>query len=112
MPEGKPETSAPGVPGSEVLERLLEDPEMQRMMQEMEPMLHVSKQIIRARIEQNLSRADLAVKAGTTANVISRLENGNMNPSLKLLKKVAEALGKRLHIELQAPGQNENEPHI
>lgn len=47
-----------------------------------------------------MSQEDLAKRIGTRQENISRLESGSYNPSLRFLKKVAEGLGKKLHISL------------
>jgi transcriptional regulator with XRE-family HTH domain len=52
-------------------------------------------------LEQNLTQAELAQKAGTRQSNISRLEGGEYNPSLKFLKKIASSLGKKLHISFK-----------
>lgn len=57
--------------------------------------------VISARIEQNLTQAELAVRAGTKQSNISRFESGNYNPSLEFMQKLAGALGKRLDITLR-----------
>ncbi len=55
--------------------------------------------LIAKRMESKMSQRDLAKKAKTTQAVISRIESMNANPSLSLLKKLAEALGLRLKVE-------------
>ena len=50
------------------------------------------------RKKRKLSQGELAEKMGIHGGHISRLERGNYNPSLKFLKKIAEGLGKELHI--------------
>ena len=42
---------------------------------------------------------ELAEKIGTKQSAISRLENGDYNPSVELLSKIAEALDKELVIK-------------
>jgi ribosome-binding protein aMBF1 (putative translation factor) len=76
----------------------LKDPETYKAYKELEPEYEIISQIIKARIEQNLSQSELAIKVGTKQSNISRLEHGGCNPSLKFLQKVASSLGKELHI--------------
>lgn len=54
--------------------------------------------IINARQKHGLTQKKLAEKLGTKQSVISRLERGHANPSLAILKKVAEALDSDLQI--------------
>jgi DNA-binding XRE family transcriptional regulator len=57
-------------------------------------------QLIRLRIERGLTQAELAELVGTKQPSIARLERGDSEPSLTLLRKVAAALGARLEINL------------
>ena len=45
-------------------------------------MYEIKKQIIRYRIENNLTQKELADKIGTKQSAISRLENDDYNPSV------------------------------
>ncbi len=55
--------------------------------------------IIKARNKHGLTQKKLAEKLGTKQSVISRLERGHANPSLAILKKLAEALDSELQIK-------------
>jgi DNA-binding XRE family transcriptional regulator len=90
-----------GVSWAELKEELLKDPETYKEYKELEPEYELISQIIKARLEQNLTQAELAEKAGTRQSNISRLEGGEYNPSLKFLKKIASSLGKELHISFK-----------
>lgn len=61
--------------------------------------------IIRAEIETRraigLSQKDLAERMGTAQANISRFESGNYNPTLAFLQKMADSLGKNLHISFE-----------
>jgi len=92
--------NSPSIPWSEVKRRLLKDPETAKAYAEMEPEYEIISEIIKARIEKNMSQEDLAKLIGTRQANISRLESGAYNPSLHFLKKVAQGLGKKLHISL------------
>ena len=48
-----------------------------------------------------MSQGDLAEKAHTTQAVISRIEIMDSNPSLNLLKRLANALGVKLKIAFE-----------
>lgn len=47
----------------------------------------------------NMTEAQLAKATGITQADISRLENGNGNPSLRTLKRLAAGLGMSLKLE-------------
>ena len=55
--------------------------------------------IVSARMELGLTQKQLADLTGIQQANISRLETGNYNPSLSILKRVAKGLGKKLRIE-------------
>ncbi|MGC9945189.1 MAG: helix-turn-helix transcriptional regulator [Bryobacteraceae bacterium] len=59
----------------------------------------VASKVYDLRTKAGLSHAVLAKKVGTTASVISRLEDADYEgDSLAMLRRIAEALGKRLQI--------------
>ena len=55
--------------------------------------------MIDAREKTGLTQKELSEKTGITQADISRLENGNANPSLKTLQRLAEGLGMTLKLE-------------
>ena len=67
----------------------------------LEPRLEVISQIKQVRKEQHMTQEALAELAGTKKSNISRLESGKYNPSLDLLIKIAECLGKRIHVHME-----------
>ena len=79
----------------ELLQEQLKDPDFKKEWDDIQPEMDV----IRARIEQNLTQKELAARTGIDQADISKLENGTRNPSLKLLKKLASGLGMQLKIE-------------
>lgn len=60
----------------------------------------VVEQLKNARRSQNVTQEMLAERVGTKKSNISRFESGKYNPSLDFLIKVAEGLGKRIHIRI------------
>ena len=83
----------------DLLNEQLKDPEFKKEWDNLEPEMEVVRAMIKARTAQNLTQKDLAEKTGINQANISKLENGNMNPSLKLLKRLADGLGMNLRIE-------------
>ena len=88
------------VPWSEVEKRLLKDPEVVTALEELEPEYEVARELIRARLAAGMSQKELADKTGTRQSNISRMERGEQNVSIGMLKKVAVALGKKVHVTL------------
>ena len=72
---------------------------MQREYEGLRDLYEIKTQVIRLRIEKGLSQKELAEKIGTKQSAISRLENGDYNPSVELLSKIAKALDKELVIK-------------
>ncbi len=66
-------------------------------------------------MDHDLTQQELARRAGTTPQVVSRLENGQHWPSLDTLRRVVEATGSRLIIGCEAtasPGGSNEAPHL
>jgi transcriptional regulator with XRE-family HTH domain len=61
--------------------------------------VNVGAEIFEARTHAGLSQKDLAELAGMQQSAIARLEDADYDGhSLKVLRRIADALGKRLHI--------------
>ena len=82
-------------------EQLLKDPEFKQAYDDLAPEYQIIRAMIAARQELQISQQDLSQRTGINQSHISRLENGNYNPSLKFLKRVAAGLGKELHISFK-----------
>lgn len=77
---------------------LLKDPEFKKEYDLLEPEFAIIEAILKKRIETGLSQKQLAEKIGTKQSAISRIENGNANPSLAFLQKIAKGLDTKLKI--------------
>ena len=55
--------------------------------------------ILDARKASGLTQKDLADRTGIAQADISKLENGNANPSLKTLQRLADGMGMKLKLE-------------
>ena len=56
-----------------------------------------NKKLKLARLERDMSQADLAQAVGVTCQTIGLIESGNYNPTLKLCVAICQALGKTLN---------------
>ena len=65
----------------------------------LQPEFDVIKAIIEARTSQNLTQKELAERTGINQADISKLENGTRNPTIHLLKRLADGMGMVLKIE-------------
>lgn len=83
----------------EYLNEQLKDPEFQREYDALEPEYQLINAILDARKSRNMTQKQLAERTGLSQGDISKLENGNTNPTIKLLHRIAEGLGMTLHFE-------------
>jgi transcriptional regulator with XRE-family HTH domain len=84
-------------------EKQMQNEEFRKEYDNLEPQYEIIRQIIKERNELNLTQKQLAERLGLNQSNISRLESGNYNPSIEFLQKIAEGLGKELHIEFREP---------
>lgn len=83
----------------EFLEEQLQDEELRKEYENLQPEFDVIKAMVEARISQNLTQQQLAERTGINQADISKLENGTRNPSIKLLKRLADGMDMALKIE-------------
>lgn len=83
----------------EFLEEQLQDGEFRKEWEDIQPEMDVIRAMVDARISQNLTQKELAERTGINQADISKLENGTRNPSLKLLKRLADGMGMTLKLE-------------
>ena len=76
----------------------LKNPEFAKEYEALEEEYEVARQIIHARIHAGLTQKELAEKIGTRQSNVSRIENGNYNPSIATLKRIAQATGTKLQV--------------
>lgn len=83
----------------EYLDEQLQNDEFREEWEDSQPEMDVIRAMVDARISQNLSQKELAERTGINQADISKLENGTRNPSLKLLKRLADGMGMTLKLE-------------
>ena len=59
----------------------------------------VTQALINARKASDLTQKQLSIKTGINQSDISKIENGNANPSISTLKRLANAMDMKLKIE-------------
>ena len=84
---------------NDMLEKQLEDDEFRKEYEAIQPEMDVIRAIVDARASQNLTQKELAERTGINQADISKIENGTRNPSLNLLKRLADGMGMALKIE-------------
>ena len=63
-----------------------------------EPHWEAAQALVEARRRRRLTQQALAERSGIRQSVISRLERGNGNPSVRTLQRLAEGMGMRLEL--------------
>lgn len=81
------------------LDKALKDPEFKAEYDALQPEYDLIQAMIDARNAQNITQKELSARTGITQADISRIENGTRNPSLNMVKKLAQGLGMQLKIE-------------
>ena len=85
----------------EVKKQLLRDKEFRKEYEKLGSEFDLVRMIIKKRLEKGLTQKELARKIGTKQSAISRLESGSYNPSLSILRKVADALDENIEISIR-----------
>ena len=83
----------------ELTQELMLDEEFRAEYEALQPEMDITRAMMDARIRAGLTQTELSKKSGISQADISRLENGTRNPSLSLLKRLAEAMNTTLKIE-------------
>ena len=83
------------------LKEQLQNPEVKKEYDALEAEYSIKQAIIDARSAANMSQQELAQRTGIAQSDISKLENGNANPSIKTLRRLAEGLGMKLMITFE-----------
>lgn len=84
---------------NDYLAQQMENPEFKEEYEALEPEFAIIQAIIDARKSSGITQKELSQKSGIAQGDISKLENGNANPSLRTLQRLAAAMGKTLKIE-------------
>ena len=80
-------------------EEQLRDEEFRKEYENMQPEFDIIRAIVNARTSRNLTQKELAERTGINQADISKLENGTRNPTVNLLKRLAEGMDMALKIE-------------
>lgn len=80
-------------------EEQMQNPEFAKEYAAIQPELEVIRAIIEARTARNLTQKQLAERTGIHQSDISKLENGTRNPSVNLLRRLADGLDMQLLIQ-------------
>lgn len=84
---------------------LKNDPELKKEYDDLAAEYDIIQALIDARKTQNITQRELSEITGITQADISRIENGTRNPSLSMIKRLAEGLGMVLKLEFAKSDQ-------
>lgn len=81
------------------LDKQMQNPEFKKEYDSLEPEFAIIQAMIEGRKASGITQKELSERTGITQADISKLENGNANPSLRTLSKIAAGLDMVLKIE-------------
>ena len=84
---------------NEMLSEEMKNDEFRKEYETIQPELDVIRAMVDARNSVNMTQKELSERTGISQADISKIENGTRNPSLNLLKRLAEGMGMTLKIE-------------
>lgn len=81
-----------------LLNESLKDPEFKKEWEALDPEYQVMRAMAKARSESGMTQKQLSEKTGINQSNLSRIESGDINPSVETLNRIATAMGKKLII--------------
>jgi len=81
------------------LNEQLKDPDFKKEWDNLEPEFNMMQAMIAARKRNNMTQKELAERTGIDQSDISKIETGNANPTLAVLKRLAEGMDMVLKLE-------------
>ena len=87
---------------TEALKEQMKDETFRKEYESLEPEYELISSLIDARKLSNVTQKQLSDATGIAQSDISKIENGSGNPTIKILKRLADGLGMNLKIEFIA----------
>ena len=81
------------------LDEQLKDEKFREEYEKLEPEFSIIQAVIDARKTANLTQKELSEKTGIAQSDISKFENGNSNPTLAMLKRLADGMGMTIKLQ-------------
>ena len=81
------------------LNKQLENPDLKKEWDYLEPEYNTMQAMIDARKRCNMTQKELAERTGIDQSDISKIETGNANPALSTLKRLADGMDMVLKLE-------------
>lgn len=83
---------------NDLFEKWRKDPEFVKEYEALEEEFSIASALIAARAQADMTQEDVAEKMQTSQSYVAKLEGGRVSPTMKALKRYAEATGSRLKI--------------
>ena len=90
---------------NEALNEQMKDEAFKKEYDALGPEYEIISSLIDARKACNVTQKQLSETTGIAQSDISKIENGSGNPTIKILKRLAEGLGMNLKIEFTPKSQ-------
>ncbi len=81
------------------LKKQLNNPDFKKEYDALEPEFNIIRAMIDARKNSELTQKELSKRTGISQGDISKLETGNANPTLAVLKRLADGMNMTLKVE-------------
>ena len=85
---------------NDLKKKWMQNPGFKAEYEAMSEEFSIADALIGARVKANMSQADVARAMKTSQSYIARLEGGRITPSIKALRRYAQATGAKLTIDL------------
>lgn len=83
---------------NQLLDEAKKDPEFLKEYEALEEEFSLASALISARAQADMTQQDVADKMATSQSYIAKLEGGGVSPTMKALRRYADATGSRLKI--------------
>ena len=86
------------------LKEQLQDPEIKKEYDDLQPERAIIQALIDARLQTGMTQKELSEKTGIAQGDISKLERGNSNPSIRTLQRLAAGMGMSIQLKFLPNG--------
>ena len=83
------------------LDEQLKDPQFKKEYDALDLEFQLVRVLLDVRKEKNITQKQLSELTGINQADISKIENGNANPSIKTLKRIAEAMNMKIKLDFE-----------
>lgn len=88
------------IDGAVVKAQALADPDVRREYDALEEEFAIASVLIRARAKAKMTQGEVATAMGTSQAAVSRMESGSALPSVRSLRRYADATGQPITLKI------------